>query len=239
MEWSETTAVTEDGAHTRWLEEARGRLFRLGAQALTDTELVGLVGGLHREADATELARGGLRSLVLEPAENLVEHPLIGPLVAGRLLACAELGTRLSRKDDPRPRLATPQAIYEYARHHLLARRREEFHVLALNTRNVLMHHVRVAEGSIDQCSVDPREVLGPAVAVRATGLVLVHNHPSGDPEPSVVDVALTRQLREAARLVCVKVLDHLVIAPGGYVSLLARGLLGPDDGRMWKLQAP
>ena len=66
--------------------------------------------------------------------------------------------------------------------------------------------------GSVDQCHVDPREALAPAIACRATGIVLLHNHPSGDPEPSVQDVALTRQLKEGARLLCLRLLDHLVI---------------------------
>ena len=105
--------------------------------------------------------------------------------------------------------------------------------MLCLSSRNVLLRHVRVAEGSVDQCHVDPREALAPAIACRATGIVLVHNHPSGDPEPSVQDVALTRQLREGARLLCLRLLDHLVVGESGYVSMLARGLLKGDDQRL------
>jgi DNA repair protein RadC len=113
-------------------------------------------------------------------------------------------------------------------------------HVLCLNSRNVLLRQVRVAEGSVDQCHVDPREALAPAIACRATGIVLVHNHPSGDPEPSVNDVALTRQLREAGRLLCIRLLDHLVIGDRGYVSMLSRGLLrGDDSAFVSKLQSP
>ncbi len=208
-------------------EQARGRLLRLGAGALTDAELVGLVAGAR---DATRLLEGGLKGLTLEPPENLLEHPALGEAGAARLLAALELGRRLGLKVDARPRLQSPQSIFEYARSHLLGLRREEFHVLCFSSRNVLLRHARVAWGSVDQCHIDPREVLGPAVACRATGVVLLHNHPSGDPEPSVLDVTLTRQLREGARLLCIKLLDHLVVGDQGYVSLLARGLLDGGD---------
>jgi DNA repair protein RadC len=100
------------------------------------------------------------------------------------------------------------------------------------------MRHARVAVGSVDQCHVDPREALAPAVACRASALVLLHNHPSGDPEPSVQDVALTRQLGEGARLLCIRLVDHLVLSSSGYVSMLARGLLGDDRPVAPRVQA-
>jgi DNA repair protein RadC len=104
--------------------------------------------------------------------------------------------------------------------------KREQFHVLAFNCRNVLVHEATVAHGTVSACPVDPREVFGPAITHRASAVVLAHNHPSGDPEPSAEDLALTRQLVEAGRLLHVRVLDHLIIGDGRYVSLLARGQL-------------
>jgi len=156
------------------------------------------------------------------------------------VLAAGELARRLHHAHELRPRLHTPQAIYEWARKSLQGARREEVHVLCLNSRNVLLRQVRIAEGSVDQCHVDPRDALAPALACRATGFVLVHNHPSGDPEPSVHDVALTRQLREGGRLLCLRLLDHLVVGEKSYVSMLARGLLRTDDAAwMARVQAP
>ncbi len=215
------------------LEVARARLVRLGARSLTDGELVGLLSGAERERDVAALLGDGLHALLTEPIESLLERRGLDADGVARLLAAAELARRLGHTRDERPRLATPHDIHEFARPLLFGLRREEFHVLCLNSRNVLLRHQRVAEGSVDQCHVDPREVLAPAIACRATGLVVVHNHPSGDPEPSVLDVTLTRQLRDGAKLLCVKLLDHLVLGDRGYVSMLARGLLGPEE-RPW-----
>jgi DNA repair protein RadC len=212
--------------------EARHRLLRLGPTSLSDAELVALVGGVSHEAALHRVLEFGLSSLAAQNGDTLMELEGVGPLGAARLLAALELARRLSTPTtDGRPRLTTPASIYEWARPRLVGGRREEFHVLCLNARNVLLRHVRVAEGSVDQCHVDPREVFAPAVSSRATALVLVHNHPSGDPEPSVQDVALTRQLKEGARLLCVRLVDHLVVTERGYVSMLARGLFGPDFG--------
>lgn len=215
----------------RLADEAKHRLWRLGPEVLSDGELLALVTGLSNEQSVAALLANGLRALTQEPPEALLEASRGSSRAVCRLLAATELGRRLGRtSEELRPRLGTPQAIWEWSRHALLDGRQESFHVLCLNPRNVLLRHARVAVGSVDQCHVDPREALAPAVSCRASALVLLHNHPSGDPEPSVQDVALTRQLREGARLLCIRLVDHLVLSSGGYVSMLARGLLG-DDG--------
>jgi len=224
-----TTLRRAPSARRGIINDAQLRVLRLGAAALTDAELVALVAGVHDDGTAQDLVSGGLKALVMEAPENLADDPRLGVAPAARLLAAAELARRLSLREDARPRLGTPQAIYEYVKHHFLGLRREELHVLCFNSRNVLLRHRRVAQGSVDQCHVDPREALGPAIACRATAIVLVHGHPSGDPEPSVTDVMLTRQLRDGARLFCVKVLDHLVLGDQGFVSMLQRGLLDDD----------
>jgi DNA repair protein RadC len=221
-------------------EEAIHRLLRLGAAALSQAELVAIITGIDEPRRVGELVHEGLKALLTESPETLFTHRHLEAPQAARLLATGELARRLHDSREERPRLQTPQAIYEWARARLVGARREEFHVLCLSSRNVLLRHVRVAEGSVDQCHVDPREALAPAIAARATGLVLLHNHPSGDPEPSAHDVALTRQLREAARLVCIKLLDHLVLGESSYVSMLSRGLIkGDDHAFLSRLQSP
>ena len=85
---------------------------------------------------------------------------------------------------------------------------------------------LRVAEGSVTECHVDPREVFAPAILSRAAAVVLVHNHPSGDPQPSASDLALTRQLTEAGRALCIRVIDHVIVADGGLFSSIAQGAL-------------
>ena len=210
-------------------EETMRRLIRLGAAALNSSELVGLLLRRPSEARATELMEYGLRSLLTQPAEALVELHGLEPMEVARVLACGELARRLHDAPDTRTRLRTPTDIYTWARPRFVGLKREEFHVLCLNNRNVLLRHVRITAGSVDQCQVDPREAFAPAIATRASCLVLLHNHPSGDPEPSAHDVALTRQLKEAARLLCIRLVDHLVLGDAGFVSMLQRGLLGAD----------
>lgn len=221
-------------------DDARRRLMRLGARALSNAELIGVLLGGEDLTRATALVEHGLKALLTESPEALVEYRQLSPEEVSRVLAAGELARRLHTVSEERPRLQTPQGIYEWARKQLIGARREEFHVLCLNSRNVLLRHVCVAVGSIDQCHVDPREVLAPAITSRATGIVLLHNHPSGDPEPSVQDVALTRQLREGARLLCLRLLDHLVIGETSFVSMLARGLIkGGEDNFTARLQSP
>ncbi|NMO23700.1 RadC family protein, partial [Pyxidicoccus fallax] len=214
-------------------EESRERLFRLGAEALTDLELLCVVWGPGtRTPGAPELAgtllsrAGGLKALVHEEPLALSLVPGVGPARAAQVLAALELGRRAQRAVERRPKLRTPKEIHAYLAPTMGAMRREVFHVLCFNARNVLVHDARVAEGTMNACPVDPREVFAAALTSRATGIVLAHNHPSGDPEPSVQDVGLTRHLVAGAELLNIKVLDHVVVGDGGYVSMMERGLL-------------
>lgn len=240
-DWLNTEGVTGQAPRgLKSVDEARRRLLRLGAGALSNTELVGVLLGGDELRRAAALAEQGIKALLTESPEALIEYRQLSAVEAARVLVAGELARRLHVTLEERPRLQTPQAIFEWARKQLIGARREEFHVLCLNSRNILVRHVRVAEGSVDQCHVDPREALAPAIASRATGIVLVHNHPSGDPEPSVQDVALTRQLREGARLLCLRLLDHIVVGESGYVSMLARGLIkGDEQAFLARLQSP
>ncbi|QSQ19386.1 DNA repair protein RadC [Pyxidicoccus parkwayensis] len=219
------------------VEESRERLFRLGAEALTESELLCVVWGPGPRSPGplqlagTLLARsGGLKALVQEEPLALSLMPGVGPVRAAQVLAALELGRRAQRTVETRPKLRTPEEIHAYLAPKLGAMRREVFHVLCFNARNVLVHDARVAEGTMNACPVDPREVFAAALTSRATAIVLAHNHPSGDPEPSIQDVGLTRHLISAAQLLNIKVLDHVVVGDGGYVSMMERGLF-PDAG--------
>lgn len=213
--------------------DANERFLRLGTTALTELELFAVLLGPRAAGRARQaLRKTSLRELLTGPPETLVEQHRLSLKNAARLTAAVELVHRADRIPEARPQLITPQAIAAWARGRLPRGKREEFHVLCLDSRHVLLRHVRIAEGSVDQCHVDPREVFAPAVAARATGIVLLHNHPSGDTEPSVHDVALTRQLAEGARLLCINVVDHLVLGNPGYTSFRARGLLDGSGRR-------
>lgn len=208
-------------------ESPRERILRLGAGALTDPELLGLIlgPGPHSQhlAEAV-LAYGGLKALALHDPPALTT--LVGRARAAKVMAAFELGRRTLRSQERRLRLRTPREIYNYLAPLLSAQHREVFHVLCFNPRNVLLTDVRVAEGTINSCTVDPREVFAAAITSRATAIVLAHNHPSGDPEPSLQDMTLTSKVIEAGRLLGIKVLDHLVVGDNNYASLAERGEL-------------
>jgi DNA repair protein RadC len=224
------------GAKAPGMEEVRERLFKLGGSALTDLELLSVLlgAGPRTSGLAAELLShsGGLKALLLKDPLELCAQPRLGPARAAQVLAALELGRRAQRATERRPRLRNPREIHRYLFPTLSALRREVFHVLCFNPRNVLLADVRVAEGTMNTCPVDPREVYAAALTTRATAIVLAHNHPSGDPEPSAQDVALTFQLAEAGRLLGIKVLDHLVLGDGTYVSLMERGLLEDEEGK-------
>lgn len=216
-------------------EGARERLFRLGASALTDPELLSVLlgSGPRAQACAESLlaSSGGLKALFLRDPMELCGLEGLGPVRVGQMQAALELGRRAQRATERRPRLRNPREIYGYLAPHLSALRREVFHVLCFNARNTLLYDARVAEGTMNTCPVDPREVFAAALACRATGIVLAHNHPSGDPEPSLQDVNLTVQLCDAAKLLGIKVLDHVVVGDGSFVSMAERGQV-PDAER-------
>jgi DNA repair protein RadC len=200
------------------------RLFRLSARALTDAELLLVL------LDSDALAREDLRSLQRTPVEDWLDDPRLSLHQSGRLLAALELARRsLQPPEHKPPRLRAPADTFAFMRPHLLNLAHEEMHVLCLGPTNALLRHRCVAKGSSTYCTVDPREVFQPALATRAAAIVLVHNHPSGDPTPSAHDIALTRQLREVARALSIRLADHLVVGDGEWCSMLANGLLEPE----------
>jgi DNA repair protein RadC len=225
-----------EGVGPRALESPRERLLRLGAQALTDPELLAVLLGPCAKwgpgldvAEGLLLAGGGLKALFQLDPHELCAVPGLGEERATQLVAALELSRRLQRPGEVRPRLSTPEEVYRYLRPELSLMRREVFHVLCFNARNLLLRDCRVAEGDTNSCLIDPREVFAVALSSRATGIVLAHNHPAGDPEPSANDLALTRHLAQGARLLGVKLLDHVVVGDCAFTSMRLRGFL-PDD---------
>jgi DNA repair protein RadC len=165
------------------------------------------LGGLSRAEVSLLRTRGGL------PAG-----------AAARLAAAFVLGRRVEAAVRPsRPCLRSPARVFEWLAPEVRRLDRETFHVLLLDGKHRLMRSVRVSEGTLTSSLVHPREVFGPAVREAAAAVIVAHNHPSGDPEPSGEDLAVTRRLIEAGRLLGVPVLDHVVIGDGAFVSLRER----------------
>lgn len=228
-DWFEASDVramlTVETRRHRAEDELALRMHRVGAAALSDDELLAAL-GVETDSVLRPLLRHGLPHL-FETPELAYE---VAPLLTTRLLAAVELARRIPAKKSERPRLFSPSAIAQWARTQLVQHRLEETWVLSLNARNVLLRFDRIGTGGVDHCVVDPREALAPAVACRASGIVLLHTHPGGDPEPSAQDLSLTRRLKLAASHLHVALLDHLVLCDARYLSMAERGLL--DAGR-------
>ena len=184
--------------------------------------LTGLVGS---DTLAGELLShyGSLRSLALDLGG--LERRM-GPATAGRLRAAIELGAALAREDDPRRVLTSPGEAARFLSPRYSLRALEVFGLLALDVRHRLTREVELSTGCLTASLVHPREVFKAALDARAAAVVLFHNHPSGDPEPSAEDLALTRRLAAAGTLLGVEVLDHVVLGAGRYVSLKERGMI-------------
>ncbi len=213
-------------------ERPRERLARLGPSALSSRELVAaLLGTGARGASALDLAGellgSGLHGLASRSLPELEAVRGLGRAKATRLLAALELGARLaSDGGTPPPALQSPGETARYLLPRYAARPVETFGLLALDARHRLRREAVVSVGCLTASLVHPREVFQEAVVSRAAALVLFHNHPSGDPEPSAEDLALTRRLAAAGSLMGIEVLDHLVLGAGRYVSLKERGVL-------------
>jgi DNA repair protein RadC len=143
------------------------------------------------------------------------------------LIAALELGKRMSREAAlERPRIHGPRDVYDICAPAMLDARQEEFRVLLLNTQHAVVRELVVTRGTLDASVVHPREVFRAAIVESAAAVVLVHNHPSGDPTPSREDREVTEQLAAAGQLIGIPVLDHVVIGDGRYVSFVEAGLL-------------
>jgi DNA repair protein RadC len=214
-------------------ESPRERLLRLGPDALPDEELLALVMGRNGGRPALTCARdlllgcGSLRRLSTRAPRELVGALGVNEGQAARLAALFGLTRRLMGERLRHGMLfANPRQIFEHYHGALRDKKREMFLVVMLDARHRVLGEEIVSEGSLTSSIVHPREVFLPAVRESAGALVLVHNHPSGDPRPSDEDVAVTRRLVHAAELLGIRVLDHVIVGDGAYASFKEAGLL-------------
>lgn len=213
-------------------ERPRERLARLGAPALSNRELVALLLGTGSpQASALDVAEGllasGLRPLAGRSLDELESEPGLGRAKATRLLAGLELGARLaSEGTGDEPVFLTPADAARFLLPRYGSRPVETFGLLALDVRHRLKKEAVISVGCLTASLVHPREVFQQAVVSRAAAIVLFHNHPSGDPEPSAEDLSLTRRLVSAGTLMGIEVLDHVILGAGRFVSLKERGAL-------------
>ena len=214
-------------------ERPRERLAIHGAGALSAAELIGVLWGSgtrgHSAVDAAVDAlrrHEGLVGLARAADGELEAVPGVGPVRAAQLSAAFELGRRVVT-DWPQDRwtVRAPRDVGERLVPQMGYLEREELRVVLLNTRNVVLRQVTVYQGNVSSSLVRISELFRDAIRLSATGVILVHNHPSGDPAPSPDDLRLTAEALAAGRLLDIQLLDHLIVAGDGFVSLRDRGV--------------
>ncbi|MFN3476453.1 MAG: RadC family protein [Candidatus Methylomirabilales bacterium] len=212
------------------VDRPREKLRRLGPSALTNTELLALIlGSGTKGANVLEVAE---RLLKKYGGERLVEISLtelstnrgVGKAKASKLIACFELARRLLKREEDEV-IKGPEEVYELTKE-IRTAKKEHVVALYLDARNRVLRKETISIGSLTANLVHPREVFQPAVGLSAASVILVHNHPSGDPTPSQDDLALTRRLMEAGRIMGIEVLDHVIVGAKRFLSLKEEGLL-------------
>ena len=170
---------------------------------------------------------GTLRGIAQADTNALVGLSGMGPIRAAQVKAAMELAERMAQeRTGPKPHFLKSQDIFEFVHLSLRDLAYEVFEALLLDARNQLLRRVRVSTGTLTGSLVHPREVFRPAVAEAAASLILVHNHPSGDPSPSSEDFEVTDRIVEAGEIMGIRVLDHLVVGDGVYLSMADAGRL-------------
>lgn len=205
-----------------------------GPQSLSAQELLAIIlrtGAVDLSAlslaDHLLHARGGLRGLANSDISDLTRIRGIGRVKAIEIAACFELGKRLlAQTDRVRTELSSPEAVANLVMPEMRDLSVEEFRALLLDTKNGLLRVQTVSVGTLDASLVHPREVFKAAIAASAAGVVIVHNHPTGDPTPSREDIEVTRRLSDAAQVIGISLVDHVIIGDSRWVSLKREGLI-------------
>ena len=217
-------------------DRPREKMMKRGAEALSDAELLALLlrtGDAGSGRSALDLGRellrefGDLRTLATASVTDICRVKGTGPAKAASVKAALEIANRFKgRRLESEARYTSPDQVFEHYHYSYRDRRKEYFLALLLDGKNRVIREVQISEGSLNQSIVHPREVFNPAVRESAAAIILVHNHPTGDPSPSREDLEITRRLREAGDLMGVKVLDHIIIGDGEFMSFVSQGLM-------------
>lgn len=227
------------GGIKEWPEDERPRekLLKLGAEGLSEAELLAIIlrtGDSTSRQSALDLGRalisrfGSLRGLVRASIAEVCAVQGIGPAKAATLKAAFHLAAKLGQETLKigTDRYTDPAQVFEYYRYRYREQRKEFFLAMLLDGKNRIIRELQISEGSLNQSIVHPREVFMPAVRESAAAVILVHNHPTGDPAPSREDIAITHRLREAGDVMGIKVLDHIIIGDGQFTSFVSQGLM-------------
>lgn len=212
----------------------RKRLIVGGSDALLDHELIEYILGLSiKRQDTKPLAKrlihefGCIGGLLTADAEAIMRSGGVGESTAAALKMVQAAALRMLKSEvKEQPILASWQALLDYLRLDMAHLTIERVRVLHLNSKNMLIRDEVMAEGTIDQAAIQTREVIRRAIDLGSAAIILVHNHPSGDPAPSRADIALTRDIADAGKKLGISVHDHVIIGGNGHASLRAMGLI-------------
>jgi DNA repair protein RadC len=215
-------------------ERPREKLIRKGSDSLSDAELLAILlrsgtrGGTAVDvAKSLISANGSLERLASRSFSELKRHHGMGEVKAVSIVAAFELGRRSAVRNAGRRTLVrSPEDVARIYQPLLRDLKQEVFKVLLLDSANHLLRDVKVSEGILNSSLVHPREVFRHAILEPAASVILLHNHPSGNPEPSPEDLQITRQLVEAGKIMGIPVHDHLIISPSSFTSFAERGLI-------------
>ncbi len=230
---NEHVSVERENESTGHRARLRKRLLDAGPAGFHDYELIEYLLALTiPRVDTKPLAKrlihdfGGIGPLLSANADALRREGLKDATVAALKIAEATALRLLESRVEGQPVLSSWEALGDYLHAQMAHRRTEEVRILFLNAKNVLIANEALWQGSVDEASVHVREVIARAIAVGATALIIVHNHPSGDPSPSQQDIRLTRDLVEAGRHMKITVHDHIIVGAAGRSSMRAMGLI-------------
>lgn len=213
----------------------REKLTRMGAQTLSDAELLAiLLRSGKDERSPAELAQRllkkfeGLRGIAGTPPAKLMKSRDLGPVKSQEILACIELGRRLYARapQNEFPIMGSPQEVAEYLGPRITDPKKEHFFTLLLDVKSRVVRLHTVSIGTLDSSLVHPREVFREAIAASCSSIIVAHNHPSGDPTPSAEDRNVTARLVEAGKIVGIDVLDHIVFGDEEWRSLKQLGMM-------------
>ncbi|MDV0444986.1 hypothetical protein MmiAt1_05380 [Methanimicrococcus sp. At1] len=208
-------------------ERPRERLLKYGPESLSDAELMAVVLGTGtRGMNIVTVCRHifsnmSLKKLSRSSAAELMKIPGIGQTKACQIISVFELSRRLETySEEPKRKINGPDDIFQYIYPKIREEKQEKFMILCLDTKNQIISDVTIFVGSLDCSIVQPREIFKAALLESAASIVLIHNHPSGDPEPSREDIVITNRIIDNGKLLGIRVWDHLIIGDGCYVSM-------------------
>lgn len=214
-------------------ERPRERLIKQGPESLSNAELLGIILRTgSREENVVSLCNRifseySIKQLSLARIPRLVQIHGIGEAKASQITAVFELARRLETYvEDPKPKVRTPREVYSLMYPKMREQKKEKFITLYLDTKNHVLKEEVVSVGSLNSSIVHPREVFKSALLESSASVIMIHNHPSGDPSPSREDILVTEKLVEGGKLLGIDVLDHIIIGEGRYISLKDEGFV-------------